>query len=260
MRKKIHSHHRPLRKKIPFLGILLILTGVLFIGINVGLLPPNFGHILISWQMLIILFGIAHLFGKKFLSASFFIFVGMFFIVPRVAEVFPEQLSCIPDNFLSLYWPVLLVATGILILLHRIVIPHKHHKFCMPNHESPFSHQKFHRKGKSGFEKKAVFGDVKHIILDPVFTSGEVNAVFGGITLDLRKTSLPEGETILDVNAVFGGVIIFVPEDWYVESRVDSVFGGFKDSRIPPSEESIDKSRKLIITGSCVFGGGELDN
>ena len=95
-------------------------------------------------------------------------------------------------------------------------------------------------------------------MLDPEFKGGDMNAVFGGISLDLRRTNLPVGETRLEVNAVFGGITIFVPSDWYVETHLDSVFGGFKDNRVP--KEPLDTTKKLIIVGSCVFGGGELRN
>ena len=78
------------------------------------------------------------------------------------------------------------------------------------------------------------------------------------ITLDLRHTNLPVGETILEINAVFGGIAILVPSDWYIETHLDSVFGGFKDSRDP--QDPTDKTKKLVIVGSCVFGGGELKN
>lgn len=109
-----------------------------------------------------------------------------------------------------------------------------------------------------GFSKNSVFGSGDHIVLDPEFKGGELNAVFGGITLDLRRTNLPVGETMLDINAVFGGITIYVPVDWFVETHLDAVFGGFQDNRLP--KEPADTTRKLIITGSCVFGGGELRN
>ena len=95
-------------------------------------------------------------------------------------------------------------------------------------------------------------------MLDPVFKGGELNAVFGGLTLDLRRTNLAEGETHLEVNAVFGGITIFVPSEWLIETHLDTVFGGFQDNRMP--KEPLDPTRKLIIVGSCVFGGGEIRN
>ena len=124
--------------------------------------------------------------------------------------------------------------------------------YCSDSNDSKW------RKSPEGFSKNSVFGGGDHIVLDPVFKGGELNAVFGGLTLDLRRTNLPEGETHLEVNAVFGGITIFVPSDWLIETHLDTVFGGFQDNRMP--KEPLDSTRKLIVVGSCVFGGGEIRN
>jgi predicted membrane protein len=129
-----------------------------------------------------------------------------------------------------------------------------HHR----NHHRSFGSNQSKWENPNGFSKNSVFGSGDHIVLDPEFKGGELNAVFGGLTLDLRRTNLPVGETRLDINAVFGGITVFVPADWLVETHLDSVFGGFQDNRMP--KEPIDTTKKLIITGSCVFGGGELRN
>jgi len=130
---------------------------------------------------------------------------------------------------------------------------HRYHEYRNYRH-----HNAKWATSSDGFSKNSVFGNGEHIVLDPEFKGGDLNAVFGGITLDLRRTTLQEGETVLEVNAVFGGITIYVPVDWYVETHLDAVFGGFQDNRMP--KEPLDTTRKLIITGSCVFGGGELRN
>ena len=257
--EKEKSSHRHSRKSMPIFGILLILAGLLFIGINFGFFPDNFSHVIFSWQMLIILIGICRLFRLKYFSASLFLFVGGFFMLPRLANVFPECFHWVAGNFICVYWPVLLIGIGILLLLYWFFKPQND---CSSIHCSSHNHSKNHSKKKktSDFERNSVFGDGEHIILDPEFNGGELNAVFGGITLDLRRTSLPEGESYLEANAVFGGIRIIVPENWFIEVQIDSAFGGFRDLRIPSPEEAIDKSRKLIINGACVFGGGEIKN
>jgi len=251
MEKEKSSNKRG-RKSVPIFGILLILVGLLFIGINFGILPHNVSHIIFSWPMLIILLGIYQFFRYKYFSAIFCLFVGEFFMLPRHAKIFPESFNWVPENFISVYWPVLLIGIGILLLFRW---------FFKPQNDSDYIyHSNFNKKKTSEFERNSIFGEGEHIILDPVFTGGELNAVFGGIKLDLRRTSLPEGESHLEANAIFGWVTIVVPEDWFIETRMDSVFGSFKDLRTPPPDEAIDKSRKLIIHGACAFGGGELEN
>jgi len=76
------------------------------------------------------------------------------------------------------------------------------------------------------------------------------------MTIDLRRTSLPPGDTYLEVNAIFGGVSLYIPGDWNVVTQIDAVFGGFEDRR--KVTEPVDNTRRLIIDGTCIFGGGEI--
>ena len=261
MEKNISSYRSTLKTGLVF-GILLILIGLLFIGINFGFLSANVSRVVISWPMLLIVIGIFKLFRLKFFSACLFLLVGGFFMIPLLSEFYPNYFYWVTASFVAVCWPILLIGAGVLLVLHRFFSPKsKWSRFYMSDNYAHYYHRG-HRKrtGTGGFEKNAVFGDGEHIILDPVFTGGEANAVFGGIALDLRKTTLPEGETYLEINAVFGGVVIIVPENWFIEFQTDAVFGGFRDNRVQVSGANIDKSRKLVIGGSCVFGGGELKN
>ena len=254
-----NSNQQGYNKGIGF-GLVLMLVGVVFLGLNFGLIPATMRHIIISWPMLLIFIGVIHLFKRKLISGVVLLFLGGFFIIPRVM---PE----IDQNFVHTYWPLLLIGAGFVILIQRLFVPQWGHEAwsndwhtrregrCHRNR-----HHDYSKWGKSpdGFSKNSVFGGGDHIVLDPVFKGGELNAVFGGLTLDLRRTNLPEGETHLEVNAVFGGITIFVPSDWLIETHLDTVFGGFQDNRMP--KEPLDPTRKLIIAGSCVFGGGEIRN
>ncbi|NDP22903.1 MAG: cell wall-active antibiotics response protein [Paludibacter sp.] len=242
-------------------GLVLMLIGVIFLGFNFGLIPIELKSVIISWQMLLIFIGVVHLFKRRMISGVVLIFVGGFFIIPKV-------IHGIDGNFVHVYWPLLLIGAGIVILLQRVLGPkyfseswnnewNNHHRY----HHQHRSYGSKHRNWESnpdGFSKNSVFGSGDHIVLDPEFKGGELNAVFGGLTLDLRRTNLPVGETRLEINAVFGGITVFVPADWLVETHLDSVFGGFQDNRMP--KEPIDTTKKLIVSGSCVFGGGELRN
>ena len=241
-------------------GLVLMLIGVVFLGANFGFITERLRSIIISWQMLLLFFGVVNILKRKYIPAMYLIFIGGFFMIPKVV-------SGIEGNFIHIYWPLLLIAAGVVILLQHFVgskwgadpwVSHRHERY---HHR----HRHFHDRDYSnwnrnteGFSKNSVFGSGDHIVLDSEFKGGEMNAVFGGITLDLRRTNLPVGETILEVNAVFGGITIYVPSDWFVETHLDSVFGGFQDNRLP--KEPLDSTKKLVIVGSCVFGGGELRN
>ncbi|ADQ80056.1 hypothetical protein Palpr_1917 [Paludibacter propionicigenes WB4] len=248
-------------------GLALMIIGIVYLGSNFGLIPFPLKNIIISWQMLLIFIGVVHFFKRKFISGVIFLFVGGFFILPKV---FPA----LDVNFQQNFWPLILIAAGTVIILQRVFGP----RFLSERWSDEWSHSHHHRHhrhwrderndyregrhkweaSKESFSKNSIFGSGDHIVLDPEFKGGDLNAVFGGITLDLRRTNLPVGETVVEVNAVFGGVTIYVPVDWHVETHLDTVFGGFQDNRMP--KEPLDTTRKLIIVGSCVFGGGELRN
>ncbi len=248
-------------------GLFLILLGSVFLGLKTGMIPGQLEAVIISWPMLLIFIGIVNLFKRHWISGIILIVIGKFFLVPRIIEVYPNLLPGLNANFVHIYWPLLFIFAGMLIILQKFIFPqwgfgnfdsnceqkrhyrHEHHHYR--NNKTNWSNT-------DGFSKNSIFGSGEHIVLDPEFKGGELNAVFGGIILDLRRTNLPEGDTCLDINAVFGGITIYVPNDWYVETHLDAVFGGFQDNRLPI--EPKDKTRKLIITGACVFGGGELRN
>ncbi|MFM2290812.1 MAG: hypothetical protein RIS29_625 [Bacteroidota bacterium] len=263
------SFRKGYKKGIGF-GLFLVLLGVVLLGLNFGLIPHELRHVLISWPMLLIVIGIGNfLKGHHVVSGTVLIMVGGFFIIPRFIQAYPAYFPGFNGDFTHIYWPLLLIAGGILIVVGKIFGD----KWGWHNCEHAHHHHRRHDRWKdrqtqyesknwsanpNGFSKNSVFRSGEHIVLDPEFKGGEMNAVFGGITLDLRRTSLPEGETVLEVNAVFGGITIYVPQNWFIETHLDAVFGGFQDNRMPI--EPLDTTRKLIISGSCVFGGGELRN
>lgn len=258
--KNYRSYHNS--KGIAF-GIILVIMGALLLGLNFGLINAALKPVFFSWPILFILLGISQLVHRNYFSSLVSFSVGIFFLLPKVALAYPKLFPGIGTNFLGVYWPVLLILIGIFILLH-IMFPNKWHKEWRKYGHSHWKNSDnseyftYHKQSGTGgsFDKNIVFGGVEQIFLDEIFPGGEINTVFGGIKLDLRKTHLAEGDTYLDINAVFGGVTLYIPSDWLVVTKFDNFAGGFVDKRVP--EISADKSKRLIITGSCVFGGGEI--
>lgn len=243
-------------------GVILIIIGAIFLAFNFGFLQSGLKHVIFSWQMLLIVVGLFSVFHKHIFNGLTLIVVGGFFIIPRLGEAYPDIFYWVQDDFRSTYWPVLLIVAGILVMLHIIIRP-KHYGAEEHANCSRKSHEDYKRypgAHRSGLNKDSVFANIEEIVLDPEFTGGEMNAVFGNIVLDLRKTNLPEGVTELEVNAVFGGITVYVPETWNIELHLSNVFGGFHDNRNRILAEEVDNSRKLVIIGACVFAGGEVRN
>ena len=257
-------YHRSVTNTIVF-AVLLILAGVSFLGFNLGFFPMPYKNVIFSWPMLVIAWGLLSLSKKHIWSGGLLVLIGGFFLIPNIIAACPGVLPVGNGNFVHLYWPVLLIAAGVLFLVRRLLpCSHGH---CLDNH---FEYTKYKevgeetvnsktwKKGKGYFDKQSVFSSGKHIVLDPEFKGGDINTVFGDTTLDLRKTTLPEGDTILEINIVLGSVTILVPTDWTVEIKMDSVLYNFEDKRFETGQT--DNSRRLIIHGSGVLGSGELRN
>lgn len=240
-------------------ALILIAIGTVLLAVNAGLLAPPYKWVIISWPMLLIVIGVAKLIKRNFITACILLLIGGFFLTSKIIHAFPETFPGLNGNFTHTYWPLLLIAAGILLLISKIYDnkwnqnPNKTYIWSTYNYESGSKH-----KRTGTYEKNSIFGGGEHIVLEPDFRGGELNAVFGGMTLDLRHTNLAEGVSHLEANAIFGGITIIVPSEWLVEVNIDAVFGGFEDKRV--ASATMNSDRKLIITGACVFGGGEIHN
>ena len=254
-------------------GVVLILIGLFMLSFSAGLFPVAWRPVFISWPMLLIVIGFIEIFKLHIIPGFMLVVLGNFFIVPRIARIYPDS-WWFGETFVSTYWPILLIAFGLLIILAIIIKPHYLRK-SRSGDDGGHDYRRHYSERKRGghdYEEKnmghassdegvvdyhLIFTGAEHVFLDPVFRGGEINTVFAGVTLDLRKTTLPEGTTYLEVSTVFGGVNIFAPSEWRIEIRNQSVVGGFNDKR-PAPVVPVDEERKLIVVASCVFGGGEI--
>lgn len=144
---------------------------------------------------------------------------------------------------LALFFPLLLIAVGLLLLLR----PRPH-------------------TGSWGDSKHIfrAFGDVKLSgeNLDP--NGLEVTTGFGDVELDLTKARFAEGENVLYAKTGFGGVEVKVPENLAISASGSSVFGdvrifdksekgvGNQLSASDPNFES--QSKRLRVHASTAFG------
>jgi predicted membrane protein len=245
------------------LAKLLIAVGLVLLGLNFGFIPDEFRSVIFSWQMLLLLLGGCSFFYRRFLRGMILILLGGFFIIPKLKNT--GYLNQIPENFVETCYPFLLILAGVFIIIW-LFLPSKWKRQdfrygCCGKKEVKIEQNSAKSSDENGnFERNDIFSRGEHIIMDTVFNGGEFHTVFGGSVVDLRHTTLPEGDTFIEINAVFGGMEIFVPPTWNVEIRIsDVVFGGFNDKRVI-DKSKIDYSRKLVISGSVVFGGGEISN
>ena len=241
------------KSKHGLFGLLLIAVGVLFLAFNFGWLDPALRSIVFSWPMIFVVFAFVALFKKEYWGILFWLALAAFFLLPRIAAAYPDALPGIDENFARNFWPVLMIVVGVAILLG---FSFGKRKCCRRHKHENMNFNKI--EGTGGvYVRKVIFGGNEDIFLEPVFRGGKIEVVFAGVELDLRRTTLPEGDTRLSVEAVFGGIKLYLPDDWTVVPEIDAILGGVDNKRFSPVVQS-EPSRRLIITGEVIFGGCEL--
>jgi predicted membrane protein len=219
-----------------FSGLVFLLFGLVLLLENFNLIPEFYKHYIFSWESVILIFGIFLILGK---SGRF---IGSILIFFSLFSYFSNYYN-LNISLSKLFFPALLILIGLSIIFKR----------SRNNRKSLNSSY----KGVLGYvDETVIFSSSEILYTEPVFKGGNITLIFGECKLDLTRTSLPEGTTTLDVSAIFGGLEITVPENWKVVNKVTGVFGAFVDKRY--NKLTNNNIYELIITGTAIFGGGEL--
>ena len=223
--------------KATLLGVLLILVGGLWFMHQAGMISDALWHVIFSWQMLLIALGCLALAERNYSWGTTLIVVGGLFLYRRATGTALEYI-----------WPVIIIIAGLAIL------------FLRPKYRTgrEWINERYKTGTMSGdfINETAIFGGNERIITSENFKGGVVVSIFGGSQLDLRQAKLStEVLPVIELTSIFGGSNLIIPSDWDVKVEVTSILGGFADKRIPTA---IDRSKTLIVKGTCIFGGGEL--
>lgn len=106
---------------------------------------------------------------------------------------------------------------------------------------------------KVGEEVFATFSGQDIKVADE-FKGTNLNAIFGGIKLDLRDAKIKK-DVVITTTSVFGGIDIIVPEGVNVKVASTSIFGGVDGKKI---KENTDKGPTILVNAVCIFGGVEI--
>jgi len=86
------------------------------------------------------------------------------------------------------------------------------------------------------------------------FEGGQYSVSFGELTLDLREASI-EHDCELEIGVSFGSLELLLPENVVLVNNTGSFFGGVDVHRKRTSDPNLPK---IILNGSCAFGGVEV--
>lgn len=232
------------------LALLFIVAGLLFLGKNLGWIEPSVINLIFSWPMILILIGAVSIFRRHLIGGGIAIGIGIYFFLPR--------LNWGIAGWFHTYWPLGLILLGLIILLKRR--DNNYVKGHTTGRHRFFSRHSF-ASSEGGIQEGYVrsdvsFASVKHIVLDPVFRGADIDISFGGVVLDLRRTTLEAKETVVHIDCSFGGVELYVPDHWEILVETDSLLGECYDRR--NHTQPIDTEHRLIVCGDLSFGGIEI--
>lgn len=103
-----------------------------------------------------------------------------------------------------------------------------------------------------------VFGGIEKKIVSKNFQGGEITCFMGGSEIDFSQADI-QHPVVLEVTQVFGGTKILVPPHWNIKSEIIAVFAGMEDKR-PAQGLVVDPSKTIILRGTSVFGGIEINS
>jgi predicted membrane protein len=219
------------------LGVLVIGMGLLFLLDNLAIW--DFQRAIQFWPMVFILVGVIKLFDTNssdgYLVGGALIVVGVLMTLSRLGYFYFSW---------SALWPLLLIALGGSVLYKAVT-----------GRRLIGSSMKGVAAADEVIDVTAILGGFERRISTPDFKGGEVTAVMGGCSLDLRGSSI-QGEAVINVFAVWGGITLKCPPDWTVVLHGTPIMGGFEEKTVPPP----DNSKRLIVRGYAIMGGVEVRN
>ena len=101
-------------------------------------------------------------------------------------------------------------------------------------------------------EIAAVFSAQKLNYDKEEFKGKNINAIFGGIDIDLRGAKITS-DVVVNASAIFGGIDIIAPENVKIKIKSNSIFGGVSDKT-----KKQDGKHTIYINATSIFGGVEV--
>jgi predicted membrane protein len=237
--------HRRMRRRDGYGGLI---PGAIILAVGIIFLLDSLGYVrarlfLQFWPMILIFLGFSKIARRDArIWGVLLLFFGLFL---QLNELGIGHFSW------SQFWPLLLIGAGVLAMWSAIQARRMMDKCPSEENSDP----------RTTLDENTVFGGVQKRLNGREFRGGRLQAIFGGIEIDLRDADLAESEAVIYANALFGGIELRVPETWFVAARGQGVFGGFTDSTSYAPPVDPDKPKKtLVVLGTALFGGVEIRN
>ena len=214
-------------------GVLFIVLGLIF-GLNaLGITDINI--FFRGWWTLFII--IPSLIGviKESKKASNYVWLIIGIVLLLIAQGILDI-----RNVRKLVFPAVLVIIGVIIIFKDVINGKVNDKIKELNKEDKE-------------EYYATFSSQKLNFSGDEFKGATLNAIFGGIDLNLRDVNMTQDQ-IINATSVFGGIDIIVPNNVNVKIKSNSIFGGV-DNKAIDNKENVPT---IYVKAFCLFGGVEV--
>lgn len=145
------------------------------------------------------------------------------------------------ETIMKLVFPAILVIIGLSCLIKGIIGSDFQEKV-----------KEIKSTDKDTLKCDAVFTGQKVVVENPIL-GADVNAIFGGLELDLRNSNLKK-DIVITASAIFGGIDIFLPDDVNLQINSMNLFGGIDDK----SKKNKDAKITVYLNSNCIFGGIDI--
>ncbi len=103
-------------------------------------------------------------------------------------------------------------------------------------------------------QHSAIFAGNEYHVRGERFMGTNMNAIFGGVELDLREAIIEE-DIVINATVAFGGIDISVPGNVNVKVSNIPIFGGVSNK----AGKTFDESQPTIyVNSTCMFGGIDI--
>lgn len=233
-------------------GVFLLLAGFFLLAYKMGAPIPGW---VFTWPVLLIAIGLLTGIKSRFHNPGSYILIligGVFLIDQSVPGIDLH-------NYIA---PIILIGLGLLFILRprgRAYVGYKRLR-RERTHFAGYGTENTSgsKENEEYLDVHAVFGGVKKNIQSKNFKGGEITCFMGGSEISFMQADIQQ-PVVLEVNNVFGGTKLIIPGNWEVQTEISAMFGGVEDKR-NFQNSTPDPEKKIILRGSCVFGGIEINN
>ncbi len=228
-------------------GIILIVLGVVFLLDELDIF--YFGDIIRTyWPLLIVFYGLGSLFDKSKSK----VFSAIVLVFGSIVQL--NKLEYLNEGIMSYFLPSVLIIVGV----NMIFESEKNKKKIKVDFDTDFDSNDFEKNTiKDNFiSHTALFSGLELKVINEDFAGAKLNAIFGGIEIDLTNVKTTKKVIVIEANAIFGGIEITIPQDWNVKIEGTPLFGGYSMNH---KRQVIENAPTVVFRGLALFGGVEID-